>query len=58
MWLGCDHKNKLTGREDCSYCVHQWCVGIYYNKAENLAEFPFYCPDHGKKKHMKLNSRK
>ena len=37
MWLGCDHNNKLTGREDCSYCVHQWGVGIYYNRAENLA---------------------
>ena len=48
MWLGCGHKNKLTGREDCSYWVHQWCVGLYYKRADNLAKVPFYCPKHGK----------
>ena len=58
MWLGCGHKNKLTGREDCSYWVHQWCVGLYYKRADNLAKVPFYCPEHGKKKQTKINKRK
>ena len=58
MWLGCGHKNKLTGREDCSYWVHQWCIGLYYMRADNLTKVPFYCPEHGKKKQTKINKRK
>ena len=28
FWIGCSHKNKLSGRQDCNYWVHQWCIGL------------------------------
>ena len=32
LWIGCSHKNKLSGTQDCNYWVHQWCIGLYYKK--------------------------
>ena len=50
FWIGCSHKNKLIGRQDCNCWVHQWYVGLYYKKPENLAKVPYFCPTHGQKK--------
>ena len=50
FWIGCSHKNKLSGRQDCNYWVHQWCIGLYYKKPENLAKVPYFCPTYGQKK--------
>ena len=51
-------KHHHTFQKNCSYWVHQWCVGLYYKKADNLAKVPFYCPEHGKKKETKISKRK
>ena len=50
LWIGCSHKNKLSERQDCNYWVHQWCIGLYYKKPENLAKVPYFCPTHRQKK--------
>ena len=50
FWIGCSCKNKLSGRQDCNYRVHQWCIGLYYKKPENLAKVPYFCLTHGQKK--------
>ena len=43
FWIGCSHKNKLSGRQDCNYWVHQWCIGLYHKKPENLAKVQYFC---------------
>lgn len=53
-WLEFGDKNKLIRRDDCSCCVHQWCVGCNYKKAHNLAKVPFYCQEHEKKKQIRI----
>ena len=58
MWISCGHKNTLTGRKDWSDCIYQWCVGLYYKTADNLAKVPFFCPEHVKKKQTKINKVK
>ena len=53
MWLGCGHKNKLTGRDDCSYWVHQWCIGLYYKRVANLATPRFHSTAHNTERKSK-----
>ena len=50
FWIGCSHKNKLSRRLDCNYWVHQWSIGLYYKKPENLAKAPYFRTTHGQKK--------
>ena len=53
FWIGCGHKNKNTKKNDCSYWVHQWCVGLYFKTEDALKKMPFYCQRHGKPKRLK-----
>ena len=29
FWLGCSYKHPETGRQACSYWVHQWCANLF-----------------------------
>ena len=53
FWLGCGYKNNKTKKNDCSYWVHQWCVGLYYKTEVALSKVPFDCQRHGKAKRIK-----
>ena len=50
FWIGCGHKNKISGKQDCNYWVHQWCINLYFKTEEKLNAVPFFCPQHGQSK--------
>ena len=56
FWIGCSHKNKLSGRQDCNYWVHQWCIWLSQKIWRRSHIFcpthnhPYFCPTHGQKK--------
>ena len=45
--IGCGHKNKINGKQDCNYWVHQWCLNLHFKAKEKLNAVPFFCPQHG-----------
>ena len=46
----CGHKNKISGKQDCNYWAHQWCVNLYFKTEEKLNAVIFFCPQHGQSK--------
>jgi hypothetical protein len=48
LWLGCGYKPKRNKKE-CTYWVHQHCIGVYARTEKELETIPFYCKNHGPK---------
>ena len=58
FWIGCGHKNKLNGKQDCNYWVHQCCINLYFKTEEKLNAVPFSCPQHGQKEFFREKTLK
>ena len=46
LWLGCSYKHPKTGRQTCSYWMHEWCANLYFKNERDLKILPYFCPMH------------
>ena len=53
FWLDCSYKHPKTGRQTCSYWVHQWCANLYFKNEHDLNKLPYFCPMHGREMQKK-----
>ena len=44
LWLGCSYEDPRSKKMECSYWVHQTCIGFYYKSVEEIPDdMEFYC---------------